>query len=453
MRRARPLTAVLAILVSGCVSYGVVQNEPLHDPPAGKPYSLEHWTPSGTSDVNLTLTFSGGGTRAAAFSYGVLKALRETKVTIDGRERRLLNEVDFISSVSGGSFTAAYYGLFGERLFRDFETDFLRRDVEGDLKRMLFNPVNWFRSTSRTEWTIEYYDQNIFHGATFADMIQENHPLIVINATDLAYGVRFSFVQEYFRLLCSDLSSFSVARAVTASSAVPVVFPPVVVENYAQCGSEAPEWLAQLRNRATGNIRLTALADQLSTYFDKGKRKYIHFVDGGISDNLGLLAGYDIVEAAGGIRGFLRKTQRVRPRYVIWIEVDAATKPDSTMDRSTEKPTLRETITAMSDTQLRRYDVEVRQLMKQAIGERIKAVSTPDKPITAYPVRLMLADAAPEEREFFNSIPTSFVLSDEQVDRLIALGGELLEKNPEFQRFLSDVGQQAGARRVRREPK
>jgi len=451
MRRAKQLTVVFAILVSGCASYGVILNEPLHDPPVGKPYSLEHWTPSGTSDINLTLTFSGGGTRAAAFSYGVLKALRDTKVTIDGRERRLVDEVDFISSVSGGSFTAAYYGLFGERLFRDFETVFLRRDVEGDLKRMLFNPVNWFRSTSRTEWAIEYYDQNIFHGATFADMIRENSPLIVINATDLAYGVRFSFVQEYFRLLCSDLSSFSVARAVTASSAVPVVFPPVVVENYAQCGSEAPEWLSQLRNRAAGNIRLTALADRMSSYLDKERRKYIHFVDGGISDNLGLLAGYDIVEAAGGIRGFLRRTQHVRPRYLIWIEVDAATKPYSAMDRSTEKPTLRETITAMSDAQLRRYDVEVRQLMKQAIGERIKALSTPHKPISAYPVRLMLADAAPEEREFFDNIPTSFKLSDEQVDRLIALGGELLEENPDFQRFLFDVGQQAGARRVRRD--
>lgn len=440
MQRASYLSVIFAVLLAGCTSYGVVQNAPLQKPPAAKPYSLEAWAPSGTSDITLILTFSGGGTRAAAFAYGVLKTLRDTKVANGGRELRLLDEVDFISSVSGGSFTAAYYGLHGERLFTDFESVFLRRDVEGDLKRMLFNPVNWFRSTSRTEWTIEYYNETIFHGATFADMIRENHPLIVINATDLAYGVRFSFVQEYFSLLCSDLSSFPVARAVTASSAVPVVFPPVVVENYAACGSAPPEWLSRLRDRAAGDVRLTALADQVSTYFDKDKRKYIHFVDGGISDNLGLLAGYDIVEAAGGIRAFLRKTRRVRPRHLVWIEVDAGTKPDNAMDGSTEKPTLAETITAMSDTQLRRYDVEVRQLMQQAIGERIKAASTPDRPITAHPIRLSLGDVAPQERAFFNNIPTSFVLSDEQVDRLIALGGRLLHKNPEFQRFLSEVG-------------
>ena len=70
----------------------------------------------------LLLTFSGGGTRAAAFSYGVLETLRDTKVTIHGHEGRLLDKVDWISGVSGGSFTAAYYGLFRDRIFQDFES-------------------------------------------------------------------------------------------------------------------------------------------------------------------------------------------------------------------------------------------------------------------------------------------------------------------------------------------
>ncbi len=49
---------------------------------------------------------------------------------MDGKTRRLLDEVDGISSVSGGSFTAAYYGLFGDRIFIDFEEKFLKRDVQ-----------------------------------------------------------------------------------------------------------------------------------------------------------------------------------------------------------------------------------------------------------------------------------------------------------------------------------
>ncbi len=67
--------------------------------------------------------------------------------------------------------------------------------------------------------------------------------LILITDSDLSSGGRFSFVQEYFDLLCSDLSSFPLARAVTASSAVPVLFEPVVAENYAGCAAGMPPWL------------------------------------------------------------------------------------------------------------------------------------------------------------------------------------------------------------------
>ncbi len=46
----------------------------------------------------------------------------------------------------------------------------------------------------------------------------------------------------------------------------------------------------------------------------------------------------------------------------------------------------------------------------------------------------------PEQRAFFNAIPTSFNLSEEQVDRLIEAGHELLRNNPDYQRLLADLG-------------
>jgi NTE family protein len=85
--------------------------------------------------------FSGGGTRASALAYGVLKELAATTVTIDGVQVRLLDEVDMISSVSGGSFTAAYYGLYGEKIFDDFEESCVNRGVVADLGVMLRRPV------------------------------------------------------------------------------------------------------------------------------------------------------------------------------------------------------------------------------------------------------------------------------------------------------------------------
>lgn len=170
-------------------------------------------------------------------------------------------------------------------------------------------------------------------------------------------------------------------------------------------------------------------------------RKYAHFVDGGITDNLGLLAGFDIVEAAGGPKAFLQGIHRAKTptRYVMWISVDAATNPEIKMDGTIETPSLLETVAAMSDAQLHRYNIGTRQLMTDKAAERARAISTPETTVTGYAIRVALENVAPEDRQFFNNIPTSFALSDEQVDRLIAIGGELLRKDPEFQRFLSDL--------------
>ena len=49
-----------------------------------------------------------------------------------------------------------------------------------------------------------------------------NGPEILINATDLSTGGRFAFNRFFFDPICSDLSRYRVALAVTASSAVPV---------------------------------------------------------------------------------------------------------------------------------------------------------------------------------------------------------------------------------------
>ena len=239
------------LLISGCTSYGVIDNVPQSGVTSEEPYSIFTAERRGTGDMTLILAFSGGGTRAAALAYGVLQELRDTPTLIDGRRRRVLDEIDVISSVSGGSFTSAYYGLHGDRIFEDFEELFLKRNVQRDLLKGLFNPLRWFSSTGRTEMAVQYYEDTLFRGATYADMIGDGNPMILINASDLGYGVRFSFVQEYFDLLCSDLSSFPVARAVAASSAVPILFHPIVVENFADCGVDKPAWLADAEARAS----------------------------------------------------------------------------------------------------------------------------------------------------------------------------------------------------------
>ena len=256
----------VSLVLAGCTSYGVIENDAATDVDPTQTYSIRALTGRGHSDdMSLILAFSGGGTRAAALAYGVLQELRDTSLGSGENQRRLLDEIDVITSVSGGSFASAYYGLHGDRIFDDFEDVFLRQDFQGHLIRSLFNPAFWFSSTGRTEMAVKFYEKQVFHDATFADMRKAGGPLVVINASDLGYGVRFSFVQEWFNLLCSDISSFPVARAVTASSAVPVLFKPVVVQNYMDCTQELPGRLTAAAERTAGDEQMTAVDEGLKT--------------------------------------------------------------------------------------------------------------------------------------------------------------------------------------------
>lgn len=431
---------VSGALLGGCASYGVVENAPGPVAQDEVSYSLRAVRQRQSSENALVLAFSGGGTRAAALSYGVLKALRDTAVPGADGDTRLLDAVQSISSVSGGSFTAAYYGLHGDGIFDDFETVFLRRDVEGALLQRVMNPFRWFSRTGRTDTAVAYYEQAVFQGATFADLARRDAPMIVINASDFSRGVRFSFVQDYFNLLCSDLSSFPVARAVTASSAVPVLFDPVVVKNYPDCGSEVPAWLPEAQRRAADDPELAFTVAGLESYFDRDRRRYIHLVDGGITDNLGLRALYEVIEISGGIKEFGKHFQREAPRRLALISVNAATDPEAKMDQTTAAPSLGEAINAMSDVQLHRYNAATIGLMQKSLKRWAQELSTPQRPVEPYFILLDFHGIQEQaKRHFLNQTPTSFSLTGAQVDALIAAGGELLRQHPEFRRLLRDI--------------
>jgi len=201
----------LLVLMTACTAHYPVNN-PIQSTAAVERLSLEDKPGNGSDELLLILTFSGGGTRSAAFAYGVLQTLAETHIVIDGEKRRLLDEVDAISSVSGGSFTAAYYGLFNDRIFEDFETKFLKFNVQSELTRRLFYPSNWLKLASlffeRSDLAAEYYDELLFENKTFQDFSTVNSPLIAINATNIANGTQFTFIGKEFALICSDLLSY-----------------------------------------------------------------------------------------------------------------------------------------------------------------------------------------------------------------------------------------------------
>ena len=235
----------------------------------------------------FVLSFSGGGTRAAAFSYGVLEELRRTEVVVNGQRRRLIDEVDVITGVSGGSFTALAYALYGDRLFSEYEERFLKRDVQGKLVSRSLNPFNWYKfiggSAGRSELAADYYDEILFEGATFQDLLDKSGPVALATGTDLSTGSRLAFFQNDFDLLCSDLNKVRLSRAAATSSAVPVVLSPVTYNNYGgTCGFKYPAWVEAVENpnaRARPSGRAFQRYLEMQSFQNSKERPYIHVVD------------------------------------------------------------------------------------------------------------------------------------------------------------------------------
>lgn len=447
-----------AVLAAGCAHYPVNQPLKQYNPEAGYRERFMG-TPGNSDEMILYLAFSGGGTRAAAFSYGVLEELRDTRVTIKGRERRLLDEVDGISGVSGGSFTAGYFGLFGDRIFQDFETKFLKKNVNRALiARIFFDPINWFRLLSptfdRSDLAAEYYDKHIFEGGTFGDIAKRKGPMILINATDMVLGIRIAFTQEMFDVLCSDITRFPVARAVAASSAVPVLLSPITIKNYSNsCGFTPPEFVKRTLSEHETFSRGYHLLQNIKPYMDSKKTPNIHLVDGGVSDNLGIRAFLDREFAIGNLWDAFKTAKKENVHKVVFIVVNAETEVSRKWSLFDKPPVISEMLKSYSSIAITRYNYETLLLLRESFNrwtEEVRKGRCGDGPVSTKPgacgdIKFYLIevkfDALPDEDErlYFKQMPTSFKLSAEQEERLKDAAHRILRGSPEFQRLLRDL--------------
>jgi len=465
--------AIAFLLLAGCASRPI--NQPLDHIDRSSGYRGNVVVPKRPNNDPATLfllTFSGGGTRAASLSYGVLEELRRVEFTsASGQTRRLIDEVDAISGVSGGSFTALSYALYGDRLFGEYEQRFLKRNVQGALERQSFlNPFNWFRMMSgsfgRSEIAENYYDEILFENATFNDLLGKNGPLAIATGTDITTGARFSFYQDDFDLICSDLGPVHLARAAATSSAVPLVLSPVTLNNYGgSCNYQYPGWADDFlaldqHQRPVGRVlqRYKSMED----FRDSANRPYIHLVDGGVSDNIGvrgildaleeffLSADYQMEKGFGGIR------------HVILLMVNAHSAHRKDWQKKVSPPGSLKQIMQSSSVPMDHYSFETVQLMKdraemaeidrslKVAEARLAGISAEEAearyPKTEYQVLEVNLEnlSDPEERQYLLNLPTSFKLKDEEVDQLREAGGRLLRESPVYQDILGDLN----ARRV-----
>lgn len=466
-QRFSPLVAAMLVLVSGCATRPI--NPPIAqtDPTAG--HRLETRQGSIEDKENLViLAFSGGGTRAAAFSYGVLEFLRKTEVVgPKGNKSRLLDSVNIITGVSGGSFTALAYGLYGDKLFADYEQRFLKRNVQGEITARFLNPTNWgaLWSTSwgRSELAAELYDEILFNGATFGDLTRAGGPLIVASATDISTGSRFQFSQRVFDVICSDLGAVPLSRAAAASSAVPVVLSPVTINNYGgTCNRVPPAWVKPFVTSGDAPRPAARAIRSLKAeeaFGDSVRRPFLHLVDGGVSDNLGMRGVLDALEIFQALHEAGMPTPLDNARRIVVFIVNSLSSPPTTWDESEIPPGPVQVLLKSAGTPIDAFSFEAVELLRDTAklwqtarlirnsaamaANRDPAVAAalriPDAEIYAIDVSFAaLKDEA--EREYLNKLPTSFVLPAESVDRLRAAAAVLIEDSPEFQRLLNDVG-------------
>jgi len=447
---------LLAVTITGCATRPY--NAPLDHADPSAAYTFFNRLPHNSPKLFVVLSFSGGGMRAAAFTQGVLVKLANTQIEVDGESRRLLDEVDVITAVSGGSFTAAYYGLFGDRVFTDFAPEFLYRDIQGEMMAEVFSPPQWLKIAaphySRTDAVADYLDSSLFKGKTFADLASDGHtPYIILNAADLHTGTTFSFTQMQFDYLCADLAQFPVARAVMASAAVPFVFAPLVLRNHPDdCPQRHPDWVKQALAERNSKDRRFHAATALASYGSPQQIPYVQLVDGGIVDNLGVRGSImsevnhhgRVIEMAGAFS----HQAMAQVEHVLVIASNTQALSGRDWLRSEEGPGLVETAEALADATNNLLNAETTLLAQQNFdmwAHFINLGRCPTCPNVSIDFSVLsfdkLADA--QERQRFSTMPTTFRLDRETVDALRILPARMLDESPEFDAFLRRLNPQS----------
>ncbi|HEX8522926.1 MAG TPA: patatin-like phospholipase family protein [Tepidisphaeraceae bacterium] len=299
------VTSLLFVLLTASCTY---VNEPLNPPDVALETRAKNRTraafdlapttrPGGATTAPagdgyfVGLAISGGGLRSANFSAAVMFQLQTLG---------LLDRVDYISSVSGGSLTAAYYclkddahwnpGEVQKKLTHHFATDgWIQLLLPWNLLTVAF--TNYDRSDILAKRFQEVLFSDGKRPLTFSDL-RPDRPRLLINATDLQSGKPFVFSNQSFDELNSNLGSYPIAYAVTASAAVPVLLHQVTLRDF-------------------------------TTIFEQ----YRHLIDGMVNDNLGVRSLVDVYRQQ--LRTGGNETYR---NGAVFIVIDAKTEYTAKID-------------------------------------------------------------------------------------------------------------------------
>ena len=451
-----------AALLAACAA---IHNDPINTALSADPRHVEAElgsdVPTNYDDMVVALSFSGGGTRAAAFSFGVLKALATTAEP--GGTTPLLRDVDLVSGVSGGSITAAYFGYRGDAALDDFRERFLIKDMESALRTSFLDPTNWLRlieggGVNDRRGAQAFLDANLFGGATFAKLERPDRPAVWINASDIYNDTPFVFDHPTFDALCSDLTKLPISEAVAASAAVPVAFAPIVIQSYAgRCAYTLPDWATKALKQPSDTSGLQDYAQALANYQNPHVQKYAKLLDGGLIDNYGLTSvTLRREEYANLPYAPLTPEQAVNVRKLLFVVVDAGQSTDNSWVLTPHGPAgvdlamaaVNTPLNSAKRTNLELFNRELASWQRKLVHYRCKELGDADiirlrgslegwkcddVHFSVAMVSFALLDQP--DRDRLSQLPTSLALPTADVDALIAGGAEALSRAPGFKQF------------------
>ncbi|UGV27098.1 patatin-like phospholipase family protein [Rhodopseudomonas boonkerdii] len=462
MRVFRSIGAVAATcaLLLGCTSvYNIPVNVPLAGAVLDPDYGIDFTDPAERDDLLIGFSFSGGGTRAAAFSFGVLDEL--SRMPVRGASDTMLERIDFLSGVSGGSVTAAYFGLKKRAALSDFRERFLLQNAEaplntqlslGTIGRALGGGIN--DSKAFTAWL----DANLFDNATFASLRNRGSLRVWLNASDIYNRVPFVFNETAFSAICSDLNKYPLSAAVAASAAVPLAFAPAVVQAFpGTCKEPLPRWVTRAASNPNTSPMLSSYAKAVLRYRE-GAVPFIKLLDGGLVDNYGVAPLTIVRESSETPYGPLAPQQAVRLRRGVLLVVDSKTGLSGDWINTVEGPNGVELIKAAVDTTI---DASVgssytafERTMKDWQSALVRwrcGLSAADRArygagpgwrcndLQLFVGRLGFDQLDPARAAMLEAIPTRFQLPQAQVDEVIAAGRDTLRASPVFRAFVQGM--------------
>jgi NTE family protein len=413
----------------------------------------------------ILIALSGGGSRAAALGLGVLDELAAETYPADGQSAALIDRVKVVSSVSGGSVVAAWFGLVGPPGLDELKPDFLERDNMASLEWQAADPLTLtrlaFSSYTRIDALRDLLDRELFHGARFADLRRPGAPLVVMNATDVESGEVFAFTPQRFDDLCSDLDELPISVAVAASAAFPVAFSPMSLRNYSyeDCKAALPGggWIrAELTLPLPRYINLeeykraryaNALRNGKGAYRNE---HYLHLLDGGLKDNQGVQSLTEVLVSPHSPAQILDGINTGRARRIAVISVNARADTDNGVGAQPAVPGLLKVVNtvigAPMESTTAYANASLQDLIETLKGAAASAARAPGEPLfgglRVYGIAVDFDQFLPGQNQLqtdVKNIGTSWSLSPIQLQQAIEAGRVLLRQHPCFQRLLLDL--------------